>query len=42
MKRAKIVGFVSIKGGVGKTTTVSNLGLILAKTFKKKILIVDA
>ena len=42
LKRAKIVGFVSIKGGVGKTTTVSNLGLILAKTFKKKILIVDA
>lgn len=42
MKRAKIIGFISIKGGVGKTTTVSNLGLILAKDFKKKVLVVDA
>ncbi len=41
MKRAKIVGFISIKGGVGKTTTVANLGFILAQNFKKKVLVVD-
>ena len=41
MKKAKIIGFVSVKGGVGKTTTVANLGLILAKDFGKKVLIVD-
>lgn len=41
MKRAKIIGFISIKGGVGKTTTVANLGFILARDFKKKVLVVD-
>ena len=41
MKRAKVVGFISIKGGVGKTTTVANLGIILARDFKKRVLIVD-
>ena len=41
MKRAKIIGFISIKGGVGKTTTVANLGFILAKDFNKKVLVVD-
>ena len=41
MKRAKIIGIISIKGGVGKTTTVANLGFILAKEFKKKVLVVD-
>ena len=41
MKRAKIIGFISIKGGVGKTTTVSNLGYLLSKDFKKKVLVVD-
>jgi MinD-like ATPase involved in chromosome partitioning or flagellar assembly len=41
LRRAKIVGFISVKGGVGKTTTVANLGFILAKEFKKKVLVVD-
>lgn len=39
---AKVFGIISIKGGVGKTTTVSNLGTILAHDFKKKVLLVDA
>lgn len=37
----KILGIISIKGGVGKTTLTSNLGAALAE-FGKKILIVDA
>ncbi len=39
---AKIIGFISIKGGVGKTSSVANLGTILAKDFDKKVLVVDA
>ncbi len=42
MKHAKIIGFISVKGGVGKTTAVANLGLILSKDYNKKVLIVDA
>ena len=42
MRHARIIGFVSVKGGVGKTTLVSNLGLVLAKEFDKKVLVVDA
>ena len=42
MKHAKIIGFISSKGGVGKTTTVANIGLILAKNYNKKVLLVDA
>ncbi len=41
-KKGKSIGIISIKGGVGKTTTVSNLGAVLAKKFGKKVLIVDA
>ncbi len=42
MEKGKVIGIVSIKGGVGKTTTVSNLGALLAKEFNKRVLIVDA
>jgi MinD-like ATPase involved in chromosome partitioning or flagellar assembly len=42
MAKGKIVGIIAIKGGVGKTTTVSNLGALLANEFGKKVLIVDA
>ncbi len=41
MRRARIIGFISIKGGVGKTTTVANLGFILARDFGKRVLVVD-
>lgn len=36
-----IISVVSAKGGVGKTTIVSNLSVILVKDFGKKVLVVD-
>ncbi len=41
MVKGNILGVVSAKGGVGKTTIVANLGVALAKEFKKKVLAVD-
>lgn len=41
-KKAKIIGVFSCKGGVGKTTTVSNVGTVLSKEMKNNVLIVDA
>ncbi|PIO06997.1 hypothetical protein COT47_01955 [Candidatus Woesearchaeota archaeon CG08_land_8_20_14_0_20_43_7] len=38
----KTVGIISVKGGVGKTTSVSNLGAVLSQQFNKKVLMVDA
>ena len=40
-KRAEIIGFISIKGGVGKTTVASNIAYVLAHDLDKKTLIVD-
>lgn len=41
LDRAKIIGIVSGKGGVGKTTLTANIGLALVKEFRKKVLVVD-
>jgi len=41
MRNGKIIGVISIKGGVGKTTAVANLGSSLVKQFNKKVLLVD-
>jgi septum site-determining protein MinD len=37
----RIIGVLSGKGGVGKTTTVANVGTALASYFKKNVIIVD-
>ena len=37
----KIIGIVSAKGGVGKTTTVINIGAAVVSMFKKSVLILD-
>jgi len=39
---AQIIGVISIKGGVGKTTVVSNLAAVFANDFGKRVLAVDA
>lgn len=40
--KGKILGIVSCKGGVGKTTTTANLGAALASEFGKNVLALDA
>ena len=39
---SKTIAIVALKGGVGKTTLVSNLGTVFANDFKKKVLLIDA
>ncbi len=41
-KRAKVIGVFSCKGGVGKTTTVANLGICLTQLMGNNVLAVDA
>ena len=38
---SKTIGIIALKGGVGKTSTVANLGASLASDFKKKVLLID-
>ncbi|MBN4049207.1 AAA family ATPase [archaeon AH-315-M20] len=40
--KGKIIGIISLKGGVGKTSSVANLGAVLASEFGKKVLVIDA
>jgi len=37
----KIIGVISGKGGVGKTTTVANVGTAIAAEFRRRVLLVD-
>ncbi|RME54883.1 hypothetical protein D6777_02300 [Candidatus Woesearchaeota archaeon] len=41
-QEGKIIGIVSIKGGVGKTSCTANLGAALATEFNKDVLMIDA
>lgn len=38
---AKIVSFINLKGGVGKTTMTVNIAANLASAFKKRVLVID-
>lgn len=38
---SKVIGILSIKGGVGKTSCTANLGAAIASEFDKKVLVVD-
>jgi MinD-like ATPase involved in chromosome partitioning or flagellar assembly len=40
-KTANIITIVSVKGGVGKTTIASNLGVILSSVYGRKTLLID-
>lgn len=42
MPQAKVYGIIALKGGVGKTSVVSNIGTSLANDYSKKVLLVDA
>ncbi len=42
MSKGKAIGIVSIKGGVGKTTSVVNLAYTLSHDFGKKVAVLDA
>ena len=37
----RIIGIISGKGGVGKTTLVANLGSVMAQRFKKDVIVID-
>lgn len=39
---AKVIGFISEKGGTGKTTSCYHIAVALTRFYKKKVLVVDA
>lgn len=40
IKNAKVISIISTKGGVGKTITAANLGMIISD-INKKVLLID-
>lgn len=42
MARSTVIGILSGKGGVGKTTITANLGAALARDFRRKALVIDS
>lgn len=42
MRKAQIITFANIKGGVGKTTAVTNMAYLLGTELKKRVLVIDS
>jgi MinD-like ATPase involved in chromosome partitioning or flagellar assembly len=42
LKRARVIGVFSCKGGVGKTTTLANVGLYISQVLHGNVLAIDA
>lgn len=42
MRKAQIITFANIKGGVGKTTAVTNIAYLLGTELKKRVLVIDS
>jgi chromosome partitioning protein len=42
MRKAQIITFANIKGGVGKTTAVTNIAYLLGTDLGKKVLVIDS
>ena len=40
-KDGKVISFINMKGGVGKTTLAINIGYTLVKHFHKDVLLID-
>jgi len=41
VNEAKVIGILSIKGGVGKTSCTANIGAAISSQFGKKVLVID-
>jgi septum site-determining protein MinD len=41
IKKGKVISVISVKGGVGKTTISTNLGMILSKNYNLRCLVID-
>lgn len=41
VEKGRVISVISVKGGVGKTTTVANLGVLLSNEFGIRCLVVD-
>jgi len=41
LRKGKVISVISVKGGVGKTTISTNLGMILSRNYHLRVLVID-